>query len=126
MSNENVVSMVDSLTSGDNVAAQDAFKSALTDKIGQALDDKRQTVANDWLNAGNEQEDRVTSSELTNGASALDSDSVISDTTDAEVDLGDEPFEIDSQIADEVKTGIIASPQGVDMLDDSDINIGDE
>ena len=56
MSNENVVSMVDSLTSGDNVAAQDAFKSALTDKIGQALDDKRQTVANDWLNAGNELE----------------------------------------------------------------------
>jgi hypothetical protein len=52
MSNENVVSMVDSLTSGDNVAAQDAFKGALTDKIGQALDDKRQTVANDWLNAG--------------------------------------------------------------------------
>ena len=54
MSNENVVSMVDNLTSGDNVAAQDAFKSALTDKIGQALDDKRQTVANDWLNAGDE------------------------------------------------------------------------
>ena len=52
MSNENVVNMVDSLTNGDNVAAQDAFKSALTDKIGQALDDKRQTVANDWLNAG--------------------------------------------------------------------------
>ena len=52
MSNENVVNMVDSLTDGDNVAAQDAFKSALTDKIGQALDDKRQTVANDWLNAG--------------------------------------------------------------------------
>jgi hypothetical protein len=54
MSNENVVSMVDSLTSGDNVAAQDAFKGALTDKIGQALDDKRQTVANDWLNAGDD------------------------------------------------------------------------
>ena len=52
MSNENVVNMVDSLTGGDNVAAQDAFKGALTDKIGQALDDKRQTVANDWLNAG--------------------------------------------------------------------------
>ena len=27
--------MVDSLTNGDNVAAQDAFKGALTDKIGQ-------------------------------------------------------------------------------------------
>ena len=54
MSNESVVNMVDSLTGGDNVAAQDAFKSALTDKIGQALDAKRQTVANDWLNAGDE------------------------------------------------------------------------
>ena len=31
MSNESVVNMVDSLTGGDNVAAQDAFKSALTD-----------------------------------------------------------------------------------------------
>ena len=56
MSNENVVSMVDSLSNGDNVAAQDAFKSALTDKIGQALDAKRQTVANDWLNASQEHE----------------------------------------------------------------------
>ena len=56
MSNENVENMVDSLASGDNVAAQSAFKSALTDKIGDALDAKRQTVANDWLNAGNELE----------------------------------------------------------------------
>ena len=56
MSNENVKTMVDSLASGDNVAAQDAFKSALTDKIGQALDDKRQTVANDWLNAAQDTE----------------------------------------------------------------------
>ena len=35
---------------------QDAFKSALTDKIGMALDAKRQTVANDWLNAGDDLE----------------------------------------------------------------------
>ena len=52
MSNDNVEKMVDSLADGDNIAAQDAFKNALTDKIGQALDDKRMTVANDWLNAG--------------------------------------------------------------------------
>ena len=81
MSNENVVSMVDSLTNGDNVAAQDAFKGALTDKIGQALDDKRQTVANDWLNAGDNFE-------------AIDDGSVLSGTAsvspDAQVD-----FEID-------------------------------
>ena len=99
MSNENVVSMVDNLTSGDNVAAQDAFKSALTDKIGQALDDKRQTVANDWLNAGNELE-------AVQNAAGLDDVSVASigavgDTTDAEVDLGTEPFEIDDDQVEE-------------------------
>ena len=97
MSNENVANMVDNLTSGDNVAAQDAFKSALTDKIGQALDDKRQTVANDWLNAGNEHEEIVAGAELTSGASALASDSAVGDTTDAEV----EPFEIDDESVEE-------------------------
>ena len=54
MANENVKSMIDSLVDGDNVAAQDSFKTALSDKIGQALDDKRQSVATDWLNAGDE------------------------------------------------------------------------
>ena len=98
MSNENVVSMVDSLTGGDNVAAQDAFKSALTDKIGQALDDKRQTVANDWLNAGNEHEEIVAGSELSGGVSALASDSAVgTDAEDAEV----EPFEIDDDPVEE-------------------------
>ena len=62
MSNENVANMVDSLTSGDNVAAQNAFKSALTDKIGDALDTKRQTVANDWLNAGDERGNTIEAS----------------------------------------------------------------
>ena len=54
MANENIKNMIDSLTSGDNVAAQHSFKTALSDKIGQALDDKRQSVATDWLNAGDE------------------------------------------------------------------------
>ena len=57
MSNDNVKAMVDSLADGDNIAAQDAFKNALSDKIGSALDDKRMTVANDWLNAAHETED---------------------------------------------------------------------
>ena len=52
-----VNNMVDSLVDGDNIAAQDSFKNALTDKIGSALDDKRKTVANDWLNSALEQED---------------------------------------------------------------------
>ena len=99
MSNENVVSMVDSLTSGDNVAAQDAFKSALTDKIGQALDDKRQTVANDWLNAGDNFEAIDAESELsgsmTDGAVGIESD-VISAEVDSNVD-----FEIDDDQVEE-------------------------
>ena len=48
--------MINQLVDGDNVAAQDSFKYALTDKIGSALDDKRKTVANDWLNAAVETE----------------------------------------------------------------------
>ena len=66
MTDENVKTMVDSLADGDNVAAQDAFKSALTDKIGQALDAKRQTVANDWLNSAQDLEANKDASELDN------------------------------------------------------------
>ena len=87
MSNENVANMVDSLTGGDNVAAQDAFKSALTDKIGQALDDKRQSVANDWLNAGDELE-------AVQDAAGLD-DVGTSVTPDDGAPDDAEPFEID-------------------------------
>ncbi len=57
MTDDNVKKMVDSLADGDNIAAQDAFKNALSDKIGGALDGKRMTVANDWLNAAHETED---------------------------------------------------------------------
>jgi len=54
-----VNNMVSSLVDGDNIAAQDSFKNALTDKIGAALDDKRKTVANDWLNAAIETNDEA-------------------------------------------------------------------
>ena len=81
MSNDNVEKMVDSLADGDNIAAQDALKNALSDKIGQALDDKRVDVAKDWLNAADELEG-------IKDASGLD-------------DIGDEseiePVEIDSE-----------------------------
>ncbi len=95
MSHESVVNMVDALQSGDNVAAQDAFKSALTDKIGMALDAKRQTVANDWLNAGDEMEAIEAGSELS-GQSAFDA-------VAAEVDADDHvDFEIDDdQVVEE-------------------------
>ena len=54
-----VNNMVSSLVDGDNIAAQDSFKNALTDKIGSALDDKRKTVANDWLNTAIETNDEA-------------------------------------------------------------------
>ena len=59
-----VSDMVSQLVDGDNVAAQDSFKNALTDKIGSALDDKRKTVANDWLNSAIEQEEIADNSSL--------------------------------------------------------------
>ena len=94
MSNESVVNMVDALQGGDNVAAQDAFKSALTDKIGMALDAKRQTVANDWLNAGDEYEAVEAGSELS-GQSSFDA-------VAAEVDADDHvDFEIDDDQVEE-------------------------
>ena len=65
-----VSSMVNSLVDGDNIAAQDSFKSALSDKIGDALDDKRKTVANDWLNSALEQEDIADNSSLDGEAPA--------------------------------------------------------
>ena len=64
MTDDNVKTMVDSLADGDNIAAQDAFKNALSSKIGNALDDKRMTVANDWLNAAHETEDLEQDSEM--------------------------------------------------------------
>jgi len=96
MSNENVVSMVDSLSNGDNVAAQDAFKSALTDKIGQALDDKRQTVANDWLNAGDNFEAIDAASQFSGTSGAQDDFDAVAPEVDSEVD-----FEIDDDQVEE-------------------------
>jgi hypothetical protein len=94
MSNENVVKMVDSLTGGDNVTAQDAFKDALTDKIGQALDDKRKTVATDWLNAGDELE-------ATQDAAGLDQLGVESTPEPVEIDQ-DEKEEDEQPVVSEI------------------------
>ena len=71
MPNDNVKDMVNSLAGGDNIKAQDAFKNALSDKIGQALDDKRQTVATDWLNSAQDQEAIKDASGLDAGASSV-------------------------------------------------------
>ena len=71
MPNDNVKDMVNSLAGGDNIKAQDAFKNALSDKIGQALDDKRQTVATDWLNSAQDQEAIKDAAGLDDGASGV-------------------------------------------------------
>lgn len=90
--NENVKAMVDSLASGDNVAAQDAFKTALSDKIGDALDSKRVNVANDWLNAANE-------AEAIQNAAGLEDAGVVNEPV-----VSAEPVEIDSEEEDEQPT----------------------
>ena len=89
MPNDNVKSMIDSLASGDNVKAQDAFKNALSDKIGQALDDKRQTVATYWLNAGTELQ-------ATKDAAGLDNASgVVTPGQEVATEPTSDPVEID-------------------------------
>ena len=65
-----VNNMVNSLVDGDNIAAQDSFKNALSSKIGDALDDKRKTVANDWLNSALDQENIADNSHLDGEAPA--------------------------------------------------------
>ena len=93
MSNDNVKTMVDSLADGDNIAAQDAFKSALSDKIGSALDDKRMTVANDWLNAAHETEDLEQNAQLND--EPQDEEPVEQDSPEQsiEIDNDEEPNE---------------------------------
>ena len=88
MSNDNVKTMVDSLADGDNIAAQDAFKDALTDKIGTALDDKRMTVANDWLNAAHETEDLEQSAQLNDNPQEEES---VEQEEPVEIDNDEEP-----------------------------------
>ena len=86
MANENVKNMIDSLTSGDNVAAQDSFKNALSDKIGQALDNKRQSVATDWLNAGDEMQATQDAAVLTANTAPAE----VETPAPVEVDQGEE------------------------------------
>ena len=54
---------------------KDAFKNALSDKIGQALDDKRVDVAKDWLNAADELEGIKDASGLDDIAEPVEIDS---------------------------------------------------
>ena len=91
-----VGSMIDNLDAGDNVAAQDAFKNALTDKIGQALDDKRMTVANDWLNAGDEMQATQDAAVLTANTAPAE----VETPAPVEVDQGEEQTDDVSTVQD--------------------------
>jgi hypothetical protein len=98
MPNDNIKNMVNSLSSGDNIKAQDAFKNALSDKIGQALDDKRQTVANDWLNNAKEQEAIKDASGLDNASGVVTpgqepAEPVATEQEPVEIDQGGEDVE---------------------------------
>ena len=47
---ENTKAFIDALQTGDNMAAGDAFKDALRDKVGAALDTRRQELAASLFN----------------------------------------------------------------------------
>ena len=96
MANENVKSMIDSLVDGDNVAAQASFKTALSDKIGQALDDKRQSVATDWLNAGDEMQATKDAAVLTANTAPAE----VETPAPVEVDQGEEQTDDVSAVQD--------------------------
>ena len=109
MPDDNIVKMVDSLAADDNVAAQGAFKDALATKIGTALDDKRQTVAKDWLNAAKD-------FKATKDAAGLDK---VSGAISTPL-LGQEPQEEPEKPEEETETAPEVEIQADQPQDDSD------
>ena len=106
MPDDNVVKMVNSLAADDNVAAQGAFKDALAGKIGTALDNKRQGVAKDWLNAAQDAEAIKDAAGLDKVSGAI--------STPLLVDPQAEPEKPEDETAPEVET------QADQPQDDSD------
>ena len=104
MPNDNVKDMVNSLASGDNIKAQDAFKNALSDKIGQALDDKRQTVATDWLNSAQDQEAIKDAAGLDNvsGVVTPGQESPVEEPVAAEVEIDQGGEDVEPAVVSEV------------------------
>ena len=109
MPDDNVVKMVDSLAADDNVAAQSAFKDALSSKIGTALDDKRQGVAKDWLNAAQD-------FKATKDAAGLDK---VSGAISTPL-LGQKPQEEPEKPEEETETAPEVETQADQPQDDSD------
>ena len=96
MPDDNVVKMVNSLAADDNVTAQGAFKDALATKIGTALDDKRQTVAKDWLNAAQDLEATKDAAGLDKGSGAI-APSILGAETEKPEDETETTPEVDTQ-----------------------------
>jgi len=96
MPDDNVVKMVDSLAADDNVTAQSAFKDALASKIGIALDDKRQGVAKDWLNAAQDFEATKDAAGLDKVSGAI-APSVLGAETEKPEDETETTPEVDTQ-----------------------------
>ena len=109
MPDDNVVKMVDSLAADDNVTAQSAFKDALAGKIGTALDDKRQGVAKDWLNAAQD-------FKATKDAAGLDK---VSGAISTPL-LGQKPQEEPEKPEEETETAPEVETQADQPQDDSD------
>ena len=77
------------------IRASPASKNALSDKIGQALDDKRQSVATDWLNSAQDQEAIKDASGLDNASGVVtpgqEQESPVEEPAqDVEIDQGGE------------------------------------
>ena len=59
MAIEDTKKMIDALDTGDNVEAENAFKAALSDKVGTELDQRRKDLAGTLLNKEQEAETNV-------------------------------------------------------------------
>ena len=57
MAKTDIKKVIDSIESGDNVAASDAFANAMVDKQREAIEGKRLDVQLDWLNQQETQAD---------------------------------------------------------------------
>ena len=57
MAKTDIKKVIDSIESGDNVSASDAFANAMVDKQREAIEGKRLDVQLDWLNQQETQAD---------------------------------------------------------------------
>ena len=49
MSQENINSLIDNITKGDNLSAEADFKSVMSDKVGDSLENERKIISKDMV-----------------------------------------------------------------------------